>query len=403
MIEEACYIGDLLGVFAFKTGPRPKPMWSVDSLVFRTTVDLPSMVPHNAAEEQERFLLWASCLVFDTYCSMESGHGFALNEQLYPDFCAGWRPRSFDKQIQPPGRNPTKAMNTIWENGPYAQMFDRVSDFCTYDLYPHATSSTFNYVVWICVILRRILRVVRSRTPLVSSEGDDIWWKETLFVHPCSIKHAFMPIDRATTPETLHDSLILWYANLPDRARAFSSLEVFGTPHANPESDDLYWSYAAPAIEGTLLFLSSFCYLHMGSLDHPESSNLFRLSSTRYGDFSSLSQTMERYSSRQVLLACLRALGFMLRRLLAHEQPLLPSDIPSPVQYWAIQPLELFIIASAGLLATRVSPFKEQEYNEALGIVNLFVLPTLQKYCKVWPMGIHYKTKLETLLTNVQV
>jgi hypothetical protein len=378
-------------------------MWSVDSLVFRTTVDKPSMIPVDAPEEQERFLLWASCLVFDTYTCMESGHLFALNEQLYPDFCAGWRPRSFDKQIQPPGRVPTKAVNTVWENGPYAQMFDRVSDLCTYDLFPHATSSTFNYVVWICVIMRRILRVVRSRVSLVNNETNELWWKETLFVHPSSIKHAFMPTSRDTTPETLHDSLILWYANLPDRARAFASLEVFANPHATPESDDFYWSYAAPSVEGTFLFLSSFCYLHMGSLDHPESSKLFRLSSPRYADFSSLPQTIERYSSRQVLLTCLRALGFMLCKLLAHEQPLLPSEIPSPVQYWAIQPLELFIIASAGLLSTRVSPFKELEYMEAIGIVNSFILPTLHKYCKIWPMGIHYKTKLETLLTNIKV
>jgi hypothetical protein len=366
-------------------------------------VDLASMVPQNASEEQERFLLWASCLVFDTYCSMESGQDFALNEQLYPDFCAGWRPRSFDKQIQPPGRIPTKGQHTLWENGPYAAMFDRVSDLCTYDLYPHSTSSTFNYVVWICVILRRILRVVRSRAPLVTSDGDDLWWKETLFIHPCSIKNAFMPINREIVPETLHDSLILWYSNLPDRARAFSSLEVFANPHANPDTDDLFWSYAAPAVEGTFLFLSAFCYLHMGSLDHPETSSLYRLSAPRYGDFSSLSQCIERYSSRQVLLACLRALGFMLRRFLAHEQPLLPSEIPSPVQYWAIQPLELFIIASSGLLSTRVLPFREQEFVEALAIVNTTVLPTLHRYCKVWPMALHYKSKLETLLTNIQV
>ena len=220
------------------------------------------------------------------------------------------------------------------------------------DLQPNSTSSTFNYVVWICVILRRILRVVRSRVPISKSEEAQEFWQTVLKEHPSGVKESFMKLPIDTCTLELHNSLLVWFSHLPERARPFTSLEQFANPFSlNFDDANLAWIYAAPAVEGTLLFLCSFCYLHMGSLDNLDSANkLYILGAPRYAELKLLPRA-NLYSSRQVILVVLRALAFILTRLKSSNPT---SSYPSPVQYWSIQPLELFIIASSGLLATRV-------------------------------------------------
>ncbi|KAJ3322656.1 hypothetical protein HDV06_002870 [Boothiomyces sp. JEL0866] len=409
LIRESIHVASMLGLFELIDGEATaKPLWSIDSFVFRVPHDKMATRPQTVPDEQERFTLWASCLVFDTYCSMESGHVFSLDERMFPEFVAGWRPKVFNETpAHPPVRKPTQATNTIWENGPYSAMFDRVSDICTYDLYPHATSSTFNYVVWICVILRRILRVVRARVPINSdSPIGDKWWSSQTGLHPSGIQLAFMKLPRDVSYEQLHNSLLLWYANLTDRARAFPSLEVFTDDFNEPPGLDSYytWSFAAPALEGTLLFLSGFSYLHMGYLDNPNSEKRFRLSLARYTDINNLPENPKLFSSRQVLMATLKAVAYLMKRLLKTTDGIHPASIfPSPIQYWAIQPLELFIISTSGLLASRIPPFSEKDFIGALNLVNKYILPTLQQFCNVWPMASHYKAKLESLVTSLQI
>jgi hypothetical protein len=214
-----------------------------------------------------------------------------------------------------------------------------------------------------------------------------------------------MELPRNISFVSLHDSLLSWFANLPDRARAFPSLEIFTVwKDSYPETDQfVIWMASAPALEGTLLFLLSFSYLHIGSLDSMNSNLLqYRLYAPRYSDYSSTIELPNLYSSRQVLLMTLRALCFLLRKN-SGSTINNPADIPSPIQYWAVQPLEMFIIASSGLLSTRVNPFVERDFVEAVTLVNQYVLPSLTKLCKVWPVANHYKSKLESLLANLQI
>lgn len=403
-------MSNILGLFTQVTKqPVQKSLWSVDSLIFRVPTDSYVSPPQSVEEEQERFHLWASCLVFDTYCSMESGNEFALDERLYPEFVAGWRPKELTEAANPPSGPKTRAADTVWQDGPYADMFDIVAGVCLTDLYPHSTSSTFNYIVWICVILRRIMRVARSRIPV--HHLNEEWWKETLDSFPDGVGQSFMQLPRNADYATLHNSLIVWFSNLPDDARAFSSLEIFADrfPDDSAGYDFYKWSFAAPALEGTLLFLSSFAYLHVGSLDSSSSHDaLYPLFAPRYTVMKNLkSASTTLYSSRTVLLACLRAVCFLLKRLMDRERAASAnsnrsadssSSIPSPVQYWSIQPLELFVIASTGLLATRVAPVNKNYYDEALDLVVKFIIPTLDRFCRIWPIGTHYKSKLQSLI-----
>jgi hypothetical protein len=64
-IDDVIHITDILGVFVMMNGNNSNvSLWSVDSLVFRVPIDGISLAPQNVVEEQERFTLWASCLVF---------------------------------------------------------------------------------------------------------------------------------------------------------------------------------------------------------------------------------------------------------------------------------------------------------------------------------------------------
>jgi hypothetical protein len=389
------------------TGANPnKSLWSVDSMVFRTATDGICPPPQTIMEEQERFTLWASCLVFDTYSSMESGRPFALDERHYPEFIIGWRPRTFYKKIIVHPRSPTMATHTVWENGPFADMFDQVSDICTSDLHPSSNSSNFNLVVWICVIIRRILRIVRCRVPICTkSNFNENWWNQSIEMLPCSVKNAFMQLPRNVSVSDLNDSLLMWHSNLPNATLIFPSLEMFVTSGYKPEfRENEYWKKSAPTLEGTLLYLCAFCYLHMASLDSSESNEkMYKLSAPRFGDVSSIKSTELRlFSSRQILLAALRAVSFILQEILG-DAIRIGAPTASPIQYWAIQPLELFIISSSGLLATRVSPFDQADFNEAIEMVQNVILPSITLLCSFWPVASHYKAKLETLILNVKL
>ena len=328
---------------------------------------------------------------------MESGRPFSIDERLYPEFVSGWQPRPIDQKYNPPSHARTEGKATIWENGPFRDMFDKVSALCTFDLYPSSTASLFNFVVWISVILRRILRTVRARVP-ISQKFVDVgkWWSEAIAQHPPSVRCAFMELPRNVNIESLHNSLLLFFETIPDRARAFPSLEIFVEWKDNyPETDPFFmWTMSAPCLEGTLLFLSSFCYLHIGALGSMESNVPKYKLSLSHTNFNAGGQY---YSSRQIIFVTLKALCFLIKKLGSQ----LSSELPSPSQYWAVEPLVIFIISSSGLLATRVSPFNENDFRLAHHLISQFVMPLITKLARLWPVAAHYKSKLESIMNNV--
>ena len=329
---------------------------------------------------------------------MESGRPFSIDERLYPEFVSGWQPRPINQKYDPPNHVRTGGKYTIWESGPFSDMFDKVSALCAFDLYPSSTASLFNFVVWISVILRRILRVVRARVP-ISQKFVDVgkWWAEAVAQHPPPVRCAFMELPRNVNIESLHTSLLMFFETIPDRARAFPSLEIFmDWKEHYPETDQYFmWTMSAPCLEGTLLFLSAFSYLHIGALGSPESNiPRYKLSLSSHNSLHACGQY---YSSRQIIFTTLKALCFLIRKLGSHSV----SNLPSPSQYWAVEPLVIFIISSSGLLATRVTPVNGNDFRQAHQLIDQFVMPLITKLSKLWPVAAHYKTKLETILSNL--
>ncbi len=146
--------------------------------------------------------------------------------------------------------------------------------------------------------------------------------------------------------------------------------------------------------------------MHLPSFESSESDIRYRLSvpKTSLDDILNkpeIPKTKSTYTSRQVVMSTLRALAYLLKQLKSFDLHNSYSK-PSPIQYWSIQPLELFIISTGGLLASRVPPYDEATFNEATLIVTTLVLPTLEKFCSIWPMAYDYKTKLATLLASLQ-
>ena len=382
IIHDLVKMSNLFGLF--QPANCSRPLWSVDSLVFRIPADRLVPPPKSNSEEHERFCLFASILIFDSYHSMESGL-FALDESAYSDLCRGWL-NCENIEPQESGKIMTvrASVNTIWEHQADSSLYDIVAKHCFQDLLPSSTATKFNSFIWICDILRKILRSVRSRIPVFETN-------EFPGNHPDPV---YPPVaTREFTAKGLHDSLLGWYFQLPQDSKPFPSLEMFvnGVPPMIPGF--VLWKFSAPALEGSLLFLCSFCYLHMSFLDSQSS---FRLEYALHISGNSSPQPL--YSSRQVLIICLRALAYILKELWNNN-----TTLPSPIQYWSIQPLELFVISSSALLAARIPPFADSLYQELCQLVREIVMPHLEKLSQIWPIASHYQGKLKSLVELTQI
>ncbi|KAI8913623.1 hypothetical protein EDD86DRAFT_262814 [Gorgonomyces haynaldii] len=397
----ACHIAEKLNVFAPSMDQQLAGLfpWTVDDMVAHVPTQqarAKKKAPADVAEQKERFLLWASCLIFDTYCSMDTGNSFAIDEREYPDYVSGWPSTMPDVPIDKMHK-PTLARHTLWENTPHAYMFDKMSRSCLYSLYPQPSSSTFNFVVWLCVIVRRILRVVRSRVPMHTPENNsqrlnivDNWWAEQVQRHPPGIREAFAVLPRAITFTELHDALLDWHYHLPNAAKAFESLETFALPNVSPDSTQYrVWGLNPPSVEGNMLCLVGFAYLHVPCLGGVHfRQQRYRL--TRSSDRSSLAT----YSSAQVLMTSFRALVYMLRFLGAPYHSQQSDGVPAPVQYWPIQPLEIFIISCSAIMASKSTEAQDTDASEVFTLLKQFVVPTLDALSLIWPIASHYRNKL---------
>ncbi|KAH6562693.1 hypothetical protein BASA50_003008 [Batrachochytrium salamandrivorans] len=425
-------------------GSQYKQPLTVDSLV----ISVPRMVMANPKnlkltplEKFDRRVLWGSCLILDTYCAMASGYQSGIDDGDYPGLVAAFEytdllphlkfqdPSSHKHPPQPP-----LAEHTIWENTPLAVMFDNVSEMSRTSMLINAVTGEFESLIHLTFIMRRIMRYVRSHMASPSVE----FCPPNLDQNPEKMQNTSnIPQLSIGSTASLHNSLLEWYDGFPERFRAFPSLESFARGVHSAELDQYRdWTYNIYIVECILTFLSAFSYLHLPLLTGPDAHvKLYRLrlsgkahtsasTSQNYISKESPADDLQSlWSSQQVLLACFRALTYMIRRLYTPttpsqspfrsqdydldrlqycQQQLLPSDIPSPALCWTIHSLNIYIISSAGLMAGRshinTNDGNASHLESVVRLVNTLVLPSLERISKVWPMAQLYQYKLGTLL-----
>ncbi|XJO78796.1 hypothetical protein BDV3_003181 [Batrachochytrium dendrobatidis] len=418
---------------------RKHPL-TVDSLVIsvpRMVTTKPTIQKLLPADKFDRRVLWGSCLILDTYCAMASGYQSGIDEGDYPGLVAAFGYADLLPYLKVPDNTRQTfsqlgklAENTIWEGTPLAVMFDDVTEMSRTSMLINSVTGEFESLIHLTFIMRRIMRYVRSHMTCPAVE----------FCHP-STNPISKPMETPSVSSkldtgdiaALHNSLLEWYNEFPDRFRAFPSLESFARG-VHPSVLDHYhdWTYNIYIVECLMTFLSAFSYLHLPLLTGPDSHvKLYRLSlstppkttsTTLYSDTNE-SKAQQLWSSQQVLLACFRALTYMIRRLYTPttpsqspfcnrnydterlrfcQQQMIPEDTPSPALCWTIHSLNIYIISSAGLMAARScvngTDTPSTHLESIIRLMNALVLPSLERISKVWPMAQLYQFKLGTLL-----
>eukprot|EP00842_Homolaphlyctis_polyrhiza_P003052 jgi/Hompol1/3748/HPOL_003343-RA len=385
--------------------PSQAPPLTVDTLV----ISVPRVIPGKPITEKlsidekfDRRVLWGSCLILDTYCAMASGYQSGIDEGDYPDLVATYSFADLLNRINVSSSSssgrvmvPTLGKNTLWESTPFSVMFDDVAESSFSTLVVSPTTGEFESQLHLTFIMRRVLRYTRS--------------------HPAPLG---APLGSKTSLSRFPEDLP-WYANVPSRFRAFSSLEALSeNGPSEPSLEYNQWPFNSYIVESILTFLSAFSYLHLPLISSPDASTRkYRLSHD--ADKTSGAH----WTSRQVLLVCFRALSQMIERLYTPTVPLqspfkpytydeeqlrvcqsqsLPSETPSPSLCWTVHSLNIYIISSAGLLAMRAPDpgcaHSNDEFEFIVGRLNSFVLPSLERIGKVWPMAQLYQYKLVMLL-----
>ncbi|KAI8923460.1 hypothetical protein BC831DRAFT_470991 [Entophlyctis helioformis] len=490
-----------------------QPPLTVDALV----VSVPRMIGKKPTprkltptEKFDRRVLWGSCLIVDTYCAMASGYQLGIDEGDYPHLVAGYNfsdllPHISRLSSQQRLSASDLAEHTLWENSPLAVMFDDVSEMSLTSMASNLFTGEFESEVQLTVIMRRILRYVRSREASLSVAFSSSHFDR----FPENLRAIYSTMQQSDDTASLHDSLLAWYSHYPARYCAFPSLEVFAIGVHQSSLDKFRdWAYNLYVVESILTFLSAFSYLHLPLISSPDADRkMYRLScpphasasasgtpgddhqlhgdgtagsanvSTASGHGGKRAQGQFRangdapisantpiggeehlWSSRQVLLACFRALTYMIQRLYTPTTPLqspfqagvyegerlafcqrqpLSIDTPSPALCWTIHSVNVYIVSSAALMAVRsnssssnsgpgsgggsggisanagigIQPaptgtgrvsdeeqLQSSQYEAVTRLIKTLVLPSLERIGKVWPMAQLYQFKLATLL-----
>jgi hypothetical protein len=388
-IKEACYTLQKLGVFSPElTGHQPEGL-NVDSLVFHIPTEQMQAKKGAALSEierKERWLLWASAFVYDTFRVMESGSEFAIDEREYPDYVGGYRaPPS--NILSFPAYNSTGGKYTVWENTPHAVIFDKLSKGFKQNMYAGPSTVSFSNNVSLCVIIRRILRIIRARVPLSYSSDtqenvNNLWWEKQFGSHPPAVSETYTKLPRHISLNQLHNALLKWHHSRPLASRPFETLESF-ISISEPEIIHNLWGLAASSVETTFMCLAGYCYLHMHNLSQENSQNiLFQLSLDNEA----------KYNSSEVLLSCLNCMAYMLKHMGApYRFGMNQVGVPSPAQFNAIEALHLYIISTSGLLAARSLGYDSAEFRETVMKIQNLVIPTMDAISLIWPIADYYR------------
>ncbi|KAJ1562517.1 ATP-binding cassette, sub-B (MDR TAP), member 4, partial [Cladochytrium tenue] len=304
-----------------------------------------------------RRLLLAICEL-DMRSLIVSGLPPAFRNEVYQDVMLRWEEEWRKKQAadstegEMEGGNGLEFVNNSCKE--WSRIFAAIPEFTVYDKevypYPHPLSSSYSVV---CDLRRRFIP-----PQLQTDDSDDmvgIYYLNLLIRNlqyvrtrahaPADFtsRHILNSLPGVVDQETVHNSIIAWFADLPEHVRLFPSFEVFSEVHpgGRPHLDPALPALSRPTWLGINVFIIlSMVWLH-DPCEQPSSSPGSSASSLP------LFRLLPTESSRRITSA---QWGVLAHRAMIHFLQLLFLKAGQPVPYTSSRPPPPLAIPTASLM-----------------------------------------------------
>ncbi|KAJ3259386.1 hypothetical protein HK103_002289 [Boothiomyces macroporosus] len=317
----------------------------------------PSVLVMSENERIQRVSLLALFLNLDTFSSIATGQGFLLDESLFPEtpiYNGKFTPyNKFRKNKS------DFAMNSIWENTVYDNVFNQMKIDAITKL-EIAQESFFTSITQIRFIklMRDIIRFSRSTKFNSVQENSE----KGVQLHECILRHLL-----TITPPVELDSY-MYFGSYPQR--------YYPNPHFSP-------------------CLALFTLLHFSIAQF----NPLLLFSTQLGQPCV-------YTSKDIIFACLNGQKHVID--MAHFPNILPTpaavgfelnnEIPSPLFCSSTVCNLTFTISSIALSVFQMDPGDIQRLTQVVSVINSSIYPAMKRIGMIWPMASDLSQKLEGLI-----
>ncbi|KAJ3154175.1 hypothetical protein HDU86_004719 [Geranomyces michiganensis] len=391
---------------------------------------------------------WALCFTADTYISMTTNVGLAIEESSYVHLLAeaveGARAVAADPTLALADMRPPQEGDGSWRRILEGHPSFSVQDFRPLAWSPPvdqlevACSQTKPWFLQLQFILRRITRFCRA-VPFDSHMYDGTSAGIVLSVLPNS--GGATPMTREAERSRLHDVLLEWWASIPATERAFDDLNVFRPGNSVPPLPSVAQLGSYQYAMMNVFFIAAFSHLHHreeGTIDAgPGSSAIgYATSCPKSASTISAGQAQQQHrslpspppraTSREILGLALRAQVFILRSIYAANGfdsiPPAPSTTSSATNYVGFSPAHppppailiqnpmtlyaCWSAAEAALVDLSRTPHgsaeREAMTKEMFAMVAGVFLPVLDSSVRIWPVGRVYAERLRDAAMKIQ-
>jgi hypothetical protein len=335
------------------------------------------------SELVEQLSLYSLLISVDTFSALGSGAEFIFDESEIADII--YPPAAAPTAINHSARQsvPTLAKNTIWENSPFACLYDESKEFSiAISRYNPDARSHAQFAIQLSKFFRRIVRFSRENT-----------------------SHAFYYQEQ----RELHEALLQFMIGAPVQLVPFKSLAPF-LWGANRASFPPFTSrQSADVVTNVLVILAGFACLHLSTSQY-QSGQVFAV------EFGGPCL----YSSGEIMYAITNLLAYTFQ---VADSPIAPhesvfgyypyhtaliqecfkngtnSSLPSPVLSHPFNMLLAYIVSSSAWTASSSFEKLHQAHNIALLVSNV-VYPTMVKVSNIWPGVASLVRKLDSIINN---
>ncbi|KAJ2993468.1 hypothetical protein HDV02_002411 [Globomyces sp. JEL0801] len=355
------------------------------SLSIRPMIDTSGFCPLTDQDRLERYTLWLHFLIIDSYLNMIYGSGYLIDESLlsmvsYPTF----------QPFRPPHTGLPKrtlATNTIWEDCPFALLFDDVIEMKTI-ITRNLPNPAFLVEAQcnLALLGRRVLRFSRSD-------------KSRLSINELS-SHTLL----------LHNLILAEMVDLPHTYVPFTSFEFF-----TPEKPELDASLMTPLVPMSSDFLqliltrlTMFSFLHLPTAQMGVR-QLYPLTHQKYPEYSTPVVFITSLKCAAYLIKLSRFSGgashstfnihgYPSEQLSQCLEKPLDDTLPSPILSCAANVILLYISVSASLIGLRIPPVNPDYLALGTQVANTVIIPHLNHISTVWPLAAVFAKKIGEIL-----
>ena len=264
-----------------------------------------------------------------------------------------------------------------------------------------------SYVIQLSFFTRRALRISTTSSTLKPNFS-----RSSFSSFGSALINSLLPTQNSEV-QRMHDSLLVFYENLPINLRLWSNLEVF--VGENIKDLSIHCTFAENQPLSSVAVLLNLLYFATMSILHESKATL----QARYS-VSSNSQNPISYNSNDMIRIAYRAQIFILRKIYGESCPPQPTSIPPSAIVGS--PILCILLAIPATALLHSSPSKSpliskllepyipnafipiQEQIDATGIDSLesVLLPVLENVGQVWSMGSDLVQSLRSAMAVVK-